>query len=455
MGLLAGSRALRGDSVRRRHARRGATRRSSWATALCAGCLMIAFTAAVALRDAPPARASALAWTIGLLRRLGRRVRVSGRRARPVHLRPGARGDVRQRAAASPHTQAVAIRVVAGGAIAARDPARLQHRGVRVAVSPRLRERGRLRAAAHGPVRHLAPGMVAGPRNPHRQLPRSPADRAARGGDAHRPGRARRARAPRGARARRRGHRRLLPRAQRVVLLLGRRMGVRPAAGHARAAVSRARPGAALGRVDGRPAASCWRARWLWGAALTLVAVSTTPQPPASIMRPVSELMVPAFLEGHLALNTQRFTDFRADEDAIWRHADPTVSWNLGMAMGLTGRASLLPLGAVWLVCGIWLIWLVRATWRSAPAGRGSAGGRRLPAMQPASDARRSDACRGSGRLEVLPDGREERVGDQVVAGGRWMKTVAAEQRQLAVEGLIHVDERNALRRRQTPDADR
>jgi len=101
---------------------------------------------------------------------------------------------------------------------------------------------------------------------------------------------------------------------------------------------------------------------WLWGAALTLVAVSTTPQPPAAIMRPVSELMLPAFLEGHLALNTQRFTDFRADEDAIWRHADPTVSWNLGMAMGLTGRASLLPLAAVWLVCGIWLIWLVRAT---------------------------------------------------------------------------------------------
>jgi hypothetical protein len=106
-------------------------------------------------------------------------------------------------------------------------------------------------------------------------------------------------------------------------------------------------------------------AAWLWGAMLTLVAVSTTPQPPASIMRPVSELMVPAFLEGHLALNTQRFTDFRADEDAIWRHADPTVSWNLGMAMGLTGRASLLPLAAVWLVCGIWLIWLVRATQRS------------------------------------------------------------------------------------------
>ncbi len=66
MGLLAGSGALRRDSVRRRHARRGATRRSSWATRSRAGCLMIAFTAAVALRDAPPARALTLAWTIGL-----------------------------------------------------------------------------------------------------------------------------------------------------------------------------------------------------------------------------------------------------------------------------------------------------------------------------------------------------------------------------------------------------
>ena len=37
--------------------------------------------------------------------------------------------------------------------------------------------------------------------------------------------------------------------AQRVVFLLGRRMGIRPAAVHAGAAVSRARPGAALGSV--------------------------------------------------------------------------------------------------------------------------------------------------------------------------------------------------------------
>ncbi len=101
---------------------------------------------------------------------------------------------------------------------------------------------------------------------------------------------------------------------------------------------------------------------WLWGAALTLMAVSTTPQPPAAIQRPVPELMVPAFLEGRLALNTQRFTDFRADEAAIARHAEPTASWNLGMTMGLRGHASLVPLGLVWLVCAAALLWLIRTT---------------------------------------------------------------------------------------------
>jgi hypothetical protein len=136
-------------------------------------------------------------------------------------------------------------------------------------------------------------------------------------------------------------------------------------------------PFAALGLA---PLWDSWRspgrtvlaAGWLWGAALTLVAVSTTPQPPAAIQRPVSELMFPAFLEGHLALNTQRFTDFRADEDAISRHAEPTASWNLGMQMGLRGRASLVPLGLVWLVCAAALLWLIRAT--GGAAGQTAAG---------------------------------------------------------------------------------
>jgi hypothetical protein len=83
--------------------------------------------------------------------------------------------------------------------------------------------------------------------------------------------------------------------------------------------------------------------------------VSTTAQPPGSIVRPFTDLLLPAFDEGALALNNQRFTDYRADEPAIRRHQTTGVSWNLGMKMGLTGRASLMPLGIVWLGAG-WLI---------------------------------------------------------------------------------------------------
>jgi hypothetical protein len=87
---------------------------------------------------------------------------------------------------------------------------------------------------------------------------------------------------------------------------------------------------------------------WMWGAALALAAVSTTPQPPAAYGHPVTELLLPSFRNGKLSLNTQRFTDFRADAGAIGRGAGPTASWNLGMKMGLNGRASLVPLGLVW-----------------------------------------------------------------------------------------------------------
>src|SRR5262249_55874354 len=41
---------------------------------------------------------------------------------------------------------------------------------------------------------------------------------------------------------------------------------------------------------------------WLWGVALTLVAVSTTPQPPSNVEAPVADLLWPAFREGDLSL---------------------------------------------------------------------------------------------------------------------------------------------------------
>jgi len=89
-----------------------------------------------------------------------------------------------------------------------------------------------------------------------------------------------------------------------------------------------------------------------YGAAVTLIAVSTMPLPPAQIRRPVQELMLPAFIDGDLALNTQRFADGSADAD-FRAHRAPKAAFNLGMKIGLRGHASLLPLAAMWLACGL------------------------------------------------------------------------------------------------------
>ena len=75
-----------------------------------------------------------------------------------------------------------------------------------------------------------------------------------------------------------------------------------------------------------RPAARALLvAGWIWGAALTLVAVSTTPQPPATFKAPVRELLWPAFRDGDLSLNPQTFVHNSADvEPAARRAADRT-----------------------------------------------------------------------------------------------------------------------------------
>src|SRR5262249_13816711 len=100
-----------------------------------------------------------------------------------------------------------------------------------------------------------------------------------------------------------------------------------------------------------------WRALlvagWLAGAGLTLVAVSTTPQPRASYKSPVSELLWPAFREGDLSLNHQSFTQ-RTD-------SSERASWNLGERVGLHGHASLFPLGLVWGASVAVYLWAARS----------------------------------------------------------------------------------------------
>jgi hypothetical protein len=107
-------------------------------------------------------------------------------------------------------------------------------------------------------------------------------------------------------------------------------------------------------------------ALWLWGAALSLIAVATMAQPPASYARPVAELLWPAFRDGDLALSTQTFVH-GSTNPAAWRaHTEPRAAWNLGMKLGLRGLASLAPLGLAWALCGVWLTAAVRSRRRPA-----------------------------------------------------------------------------------------
>jgi len=89
-----------------------------------------------------------------------------------------------------------------------------------------------------------------------------------------------------------------------------------------------------------------------YGVAVTLVAVSTMPLPPNNIRRPVAELLWPAFRDGDLALNTQTFVAGSANPD-FRAHSEPKAAFNLGMKMGLTGVASLLPLMLAWIACAV------------------------------------------------------------------------------------------------------
>ncbi|HEX7140655.1 MAG TPA: hypothetical protein VF219_22575 [Vicinamibacterales bacterium] len=98
-----------------------------------------------------------------------------------------------------------------------------------------------------------------------------------------------------------------------------------------------------------RSARAVLTAGWLWGVAITLVAVSTSPQPPSSYRAPMRELLWPAFRDGDLSLNHQTMVHGSASPDQMRGHQIPHAAWNLGELMGLQGLVSLLPLAIVWL----------------------------------------------------------------------------------------------------------
>jgi hypothetical protein len=100
-------------------------------------------------------------------------------------------------------------------------------------------------------------------------------------------------------------------------------------------------------------------AGWIWGAGVTLVAVSTDAQPPASIRAPMSELLWPAFRAGDLSLNPQTFVHNSVDAGHLRGGGDPHAAWNLGELAGLRGLPSLLPLAVIWAIAAAFLLrWL-------------------------------------------------------------------------------------------------
>jgi hypothetical protein len=103
-----------------------------------------------------------------------------------------------------------------------------------------------------------------------------------------------------------------------------------------------------------------WRALfiagWIWSVGITLIAVSTTPQPPSSFKAPVRELLWPAFRDGDLSLNHQTFVHYAATPDRLRGGTMPHAAWNLGELAGLHGLPSLFPLAAAWITAAALLL---------------------------------------------------------------------------------------------------
>jgi hypothetical protein len=113
--------------------------------------------------------------------------------------------------------------------------------------------------------------------------------------------------------------------------------------------------------------APAWsNARPLWRGALalaaacggmfSLMAVSTTPQPPDEFRCALVQLLWPSFWAGKLSLNPQSM--LRSSEELP---GHPHGAFNLGELLGLHGLKSLVPLLAVWGLGAFLWVWINRA----------------------------------------------------------------------------------------------
>lgn len=119
----------------------------------------------------------------------------------------------------------------------------------------------------------------------------------------------------------------------------------------------------------------------------TLVAVSTTAQPPENFKNPYAEVLWPSFVSGQLSLNQQSFV-----QEYPTAARDPVAhAWNIGERLGLKGQASLLPLFAVWGAIGgaCWIACRAKpiSTQTSARGQPGPSGNRRKNRRRPGSGA--------------------------------------------------------------------
>jgi len=92
------------------------------------------------------------------------------------------------------------------------------------------------------------------------------------------------------------------------------------------------------------------------GVGESLIAVTTPPQPPSDIRRPMAELLWPMFRDGDFPLSWQSVLDLwppAGPMSQLVRDGVPRESWNLGQLVGLQGHASLIPLGIVWAVAAV------------------------------------------------------------------------------------------------------
>ena len=93
----------------------------------------------------------------------------------------------------------------------------------------------------------------------------------------------------------------------------------------------------------------------LWGAALALMAQSTTVEVPETYTSPVSQLLWPSFRDGRFSLNSLTFDEsgLNGPPPLSVQAGNDRAARNLGERIGLVGHASLVPLFLLWLAAAV------------------------------------------------------------------------------------------------------